>query len=457
MYVKNKAELLSHGNRHLRAAALDIVEHVLARVDPYVATRSLVSLSGDTLSVGDLAFDLTQRGRIYVLGAGKGSLPIARALEDILGERIADSLVIVKEGQESGTRRVRLREASHPLPDERGYEAAQDMVQLATRATAADIVFCAFTGGSSALAPYPVAGVSLQEKRQVHKLLLESGASIREINAVRKHLSQIKGGRLALAIFPAEIVNLTVSDVTGDPYDYITCPTVPDTSTFADAREVLDHYSLWGRFPTSAAEYLLGATVELENPRDFGEHPVHTFLLVRSGAVCEAAAEKARELGFAAHILTTEMEGDSTAEGLAFGVRLASREGEGAVALIAGGETTVTLQSAGGEGGPNQEFALSASRALSSRGQVVLSLDTDGTDGPTLLAGGLTDYSTQERARERDLDIDHALQVHDVSPVLRALEDAIITGHTGTNVNDLKLGLREAKTQQDQTQEEARP
>jgi glycerate-2-kinase len=151
------------------------------------------------------------------------------------------------------------------------------------------------------------------------------------------------------------------------------------------------------------------------------------------------------------------MEGDSATEGLAFGARLSSREGDGAVALIAGGETTVTLQSAGGEGGPNQEFALSASRALSSRGQVVLSLDTDGTDGPTLLAGGLTDYSSQERARERDLDIDHALQVHDVSPVLRALEDAIITGHTGTNVNDLKLGLREAKTQQDQTQEEARP
>lgn len=446
MYVKNRSQLLSHGSRELRTAALDIVEHVLASVDPYVATRALVSLSGDTLSVGDLTFDLTQRGRIHVLGAGKGSLPIARALEDILGERIADSLVIVKEGQESGTRRVRLREASHPLPDERGFEAAKDMVRLATQATAGDIVFCAFTGGSSALAPYPVAGVSLQEKRQVHKLLLESGASIREINAVRKHLSQIKGGRLALAIFPAEIVNLTVSDVTGDPYDYITCPTVPDTSTFADAREVLDHYSLWGRFPTSAAEYLLGATVELENPRDFGEHPVHTFLLVRSGAVCEAAAEKARELGFATHVLTTEMEGDSTAEGLAFSAQLAARSGEAPLALIAGGETTVTIDGDSGEGGPNQEFALSAARALTSTNQVVLSLDTDGTDGPTSLAGGLTDYSTGERARQLGIGIERALSRHDVSPALRALDDAVITGHTGTNVNDLKLGLSGAMT-----------
>ena len=441
MYVKNRAALLSHGSRELRAAALDIAEYALSRVDPYLATRNLVALSGDILTVGNLTFDLAHRGRIYVLGAGKASLPVARALEDVLGERIADSLVIVKEGQESGTRLVKLRETSHPLPDERGYQAARDMMQLAAEAKSADIVFCAFTGGSSALAPYPVDGVSIREKRQVHKLLLESGASIREINAVRKHLSQIKGGRLALAIFPAEIINLTVSDVTGDPYDYITCPTVPDTSTFADARRVLDRYHLWQRIPTSAATYLQNGTPAHENPRDFGGQPVHTFLLLKSGAVCDAAADRARELGFTPHILTTEMEGDSAAEGLAFGSRLAAYEGGVPMALIAGGETTVTIEAEAGEGGPNQEFALSAARALSSTRQVVLSLDTDGTDGPTPLAGGLTDYSTPEHALELGIDIQDTLRRHDVSPALRALEDAVITGHTGTNVNDLKLGL----------------
>jgi len=441
MYVKNRVALLSHGSYDLRAAALDIAEHALAHVDPYVATRHLVTLSGDTLVVGHLAYDLTRRGHIYVLGAGKASLPIARGLEDILGDRIADSLVIVKEGQESGTRLIRLREASHPLPDERGYEAARDMMYLAAGAKSGDIVFCAITGGSSALAPYPVDGVSIREKRQVHKLLLECGADIREINAVRKHLSQIKGGRLALALFPAEIINLTVSDVTGDPYDYITCPTVPDTSTFADARRVLDRYHLWDRFPASAARYLRTATPALENPRDFGEQPVHTFLLVKSGAVCDAAAEKARELGFTPHILTTEMEGDSAVEGLAFASQLATHEREAPVALIAGGETTVTIDGEGGEGGPNQEFALSAARALSSPRQVVLSLDTDGTDGPTALAGGLTDYSTTERARGLGIELERALSGHNVSPVLRKLDDAVITGHTGTNVNDLKLGL----------------
>ncbi len=292
MYIKNRQELLSHGNRALRAAALDIAEHALSRVDPYVVTRSLMSLSGDILEVGELRYDLRQRGDIYVLGAGKASLPVARALEDVLGDRVTDSLVIVKEGQETGTRIITLREASHPLPDERGFEAAREMVRMATRARAGDLVFCAITGGSSALAPYPVEGVSIHDKRQVHRLLLESGASIREINAVRKHLSRIKGGRLALAIFPAEIINLTVSDVTGDPYDYITCPTVPDTSTFADARRVLDRYHLWERFPASAATYLRNATAASENPKDFGAQPVHTFLLVKSGTVCEAAQRR---------------------------------------------------------------------------------------------------------------------------------------------------------------------
>ena len=441
MYIRNREELLSHGNRTLRAAALDIAEYALSQVDPYVATRSLVSLSGDTLLVGDLAFDLRERGDIYVIGAGKASLPIARALEDVLANRINRSLVIVKEGQETGTRIITLREASHPLPDERGYEAAREMMALAREANAGDIVFCIFTGGSSALAPYPVRGVSIEEKRLVHRLLLESGASIREINAVRKHLSQLKGGRLALSIFPAEIINLTVSDVTGDPYDYITCPTVPDTSTFEDARMVLDRYRLWDRFPASASAYLRNATEEQESPRDFGNHPVHTFLLVKSGAVCDAAAAKARELGFAPRILTTEMEGDSAAEGLAFGRQLAIEHGGKPVALIAGGETTVTIEDTAGEGGPNQEFALSAATGPLTSHQVVLSLDTDGTDGPTTLAGGLTDGSTGERARELGLDLDQAVSEHDVSPVLRRLGDAIITGHTGTNVNDLKLGL----------------
>ena len=446
MYVKNRDELTSHGNRDLRRAALDIVEYALHRVDPYRATRELVHLKGASLHVGQLGFDLSQRGDIYVLGAGKASLPIAQALEDVLGDCIRDSLVVVKEGQETGTRIVKLREASHPVPDGRGFEAAKELRRLARQARAGDIVFCAITGGSSALAPYPAEGLTIEDNAQVHKLLLESGASIREINAVRKHLSQIKGGRLALDIFPAEIINLTVSDVTGDPYDYITCPTVPDTSTFEDARRVLDVYALWDSMPPAAARYLREATPDMENPQDFGNMPVHNFLLVRSGEACEAAAEEARRLGFSPRILTCEMEGDSIEQGRAFGEQLAqlpcdSQARRQPTALIAGGETTVTLASAGGTGGPNQEFALSAALALAADGMVIVSLDTDGTDGPTGIAGALTDASTVERARGTGLDIADVLSHHDVSPLLQTLRDAVITGHTGTNVNDLKIGL----------------
>ncbi len=441
MYIKNRDELESHGNRELRRAALDIAEYALERVNPYRATMELVRLRDHRLLVGDLEYDLNSRGDIFVLGAGKASVPIARALEDVLGDHICYSAVTAKEGQHEKTTRVRVMEASHPLPDERGHEAAREAMRLAQQAGENDLVFCAITGGSSALWPLPIQGLSLNEKREVHRLLLACGACIREINAVRKHLSEIKGGRLALAAFPAEVINLTVSDVTGDPFDYITCPTVPDTSTFDDARAVLDRYQLWDVMPRAAVDYLRAGTSERENPKDFGQSRVHTFLLVKSGQVCDEAAKEAAARGYEAVILTHEMEGDSSVLGAGFGRAIVARNG-GCSAIIAGGETTVTLGDRHGEGGPNQEFACAAALSLTSGNQVVLSLDTDGTDGPTDLAGGLVDLSTVERARVEGLDIADALAGHDVSPLLRRLGDAVVTNHTGTNVNDLKVGLR---------------
>ena len=444
MYVKNRRVLIDHGNRVLRDAALDIAEHVLNRVNPYRLTREVVRLEEETLRVGSLEYDLRNRGDIYVLGAGKASLPIVQALEDTLGDRIKYGLLTVKEGQTASTRIVETREASHPLPDARGFEAAEDTLSLAAQARDGDIVLCAITGGSSALWPCPIAGLDIPGKREVHRLLLDSGASNREINAVRKHLSRIKGGRLASAIVPATVINLTVSDVTGDPYDYITGPTVPDTSTFDDARAVLDKYSLWERMPLAAAKHLRDATPEMENPQKVPEDAIRTFLLVPSDMVCTAAAEKAHALGFSPRILTCAMEGDSHAKGQEFGAALSCIQQENAseaLALVAGGETTVSIGARMGEGGPNQEFGLAAALELSGLEQVVLSLDTDGTDGPTGLAGALVDQTTPDRASKGGLNANDALHEHDVSPLLTLAGDAIITGHTGTNVNDLKLGL----------------
>ena len=447
MYIKNKEELTSHGEVTGRGTVIDIIEHALLAADPYTATINLVHLHGNILNVDDLRYDLSKRGKIYLFGAGKATFPIAKALEEILGERISDGVVILKEGQEGTLERVRMREASHPLPDERGFMAAKEMKSLAETAQKGNLVFCAITGGSSALAPFPAPGITIEEKRRVHELLIYSGATIREINAVRKHLSQIKGGKLALSIFPAELINLTVSDVTGDPLDCITDLTVPDTSTFEDAIRVLKKYDLVGKIPKSALEYLLNATPEMENPRDFDGMPVHTFVIVKSKVVCEAASNRAKELGFAPMILTTTFEGESREvshifTGMAREIKTYGRPLTTPCVVIAGGETTVTISGNCGKGGPNQEFVLSAALQLAGvSGVVIAAIDTDGTDGPTELAGGIIDSSTTERAKEKGLDLLESLLSHDASTILSKLSDAIITGQTGTNVNSLYVML----------------
>ncbi|MBA7691870.1 D-glycerate 2-kinase [subsurface metagenome] len=449
MYIKNRGELTSHGYKKGREAAITMVERALTSANPYVATKNLISLQGEVLTIGSLHFDLVQRGNIYVLGAGKATFPIAKALEEILGERITRGLIVIKKGQEGTLEKIEVRRASHPIPDEDGFDAAEDIKRIAEKAQMNDIVFCAITGGSSALMPLPISPITLEEKRQINKLLLASGATIREINTVRKHLSDIKGGKLALSIFPAEIINLTVSDVTGDPLEYITGPTVPDTSTFPEAISILKKYNLGDKFPKSAIRYLQNATPQLETPKDFGEFKslVHSFTLIKPGTVCEAAAEKAKELGFTPFILTTMLEGESREVGIMFAgiakeIKHYNRPLSPPCAIIAGGETTVKIGNKCGEGGPNQEFALSAALQLAAYDKVVIAaLDTDGTDGPTGVAGGLIDNSTTKRAKEKNFDIFEHLLAHDASKVLLSVGDAIVTGSTGTNANDLKILL----------------
>lgn len=445
--ILNKAELLSHGHVEGRGVALDIIEHALREADPYRAAAQLVRLDGKLLRVGPLCYDLSEKGRIYVLGAGKATLPTAEALEDIIGEFIDEGLIIVKEGQGRRLGRIEVVQASHPIPNRAGYEAAKRIMDLAHRAGEDDIVFCAITGGSSALMPLPVAGITLEEKQLVTQLLLHSGANILEINAVRKHLSQIKGGRLALAVFPAEVINLAVSDVIGDPLDYITGPTVPDSSSFADAVGVLKRYDLWDRVPASVREYLANGGAEQETPKDFGDQPCHTFVVIGGNAALDAAVARATELGFATMVLTTSLEGESREAGvimatIAQEVLQNNRPLRPPCALLAGGETTVTIQEEHGEGGPSQEFALGAALKIAGLNRVVIAaVDTDGTDGSTDLAGAIVDGHTVERAAELGIDAFRELVRHNSSYVLRATQDAILTGPTHTNVNDLMMIL----------------
>ena len=451
MYLRNRDIVTSHGNIALRKAAVEIIEYALQAADPYTAVRRLVQLDSHLLSIGDLVLDLKRYERIFVVGAGKASLSIAQALEDILGDRISDGLFVLKHGSRADLKRTKVIYAAHPVPDENGHKGAQAMMEMAEGFAKNDLVFVGISGGSSALLALPVEGVSLADKQQANQVLLHCGADITEINAVRKHLSRIKGGRLAKAILPATLVNLTVSDVVGDPLDYITGPTVADTSTFDDARGVLDRHNLWEAFPESAADHLRSGGEAQETPKDFGDAPIHTFLVVDSTAACLGAADRAAELGYKSMILTTMLKGEAREAGTFFAaianeiVRF-GRPMSAPCAIVAGGENMVTIPDEYGKygegGGPNQEFALSACLDLVGLENVVLvAIDTDGTDGPTDLDGGMVGGRTLPRAQAKDIDVFRALHDHDASRVLQELGDAVITGHTGTNVNDLRLLL----------------
>ena len=436
--IRSRSRLIDHRPRKLREAAVDIIEHGIRAADPYAATMHLLGLDGDRLCVGPLEYDLREWEHIYVIGAGKATQTIALALEEVLGDRITDGLVILKRGEERRLRRVRIIEAAHPVPDEESYRGAQEIVRIARQAGRRDLVFAAITGGSSALLVWPAEGITLADKQALNEILLRCGAAIREINAVRKHASRVKGGRLAQEIFPAELINLTVSDVTGNPLDYITGPTVPDTSTYRDAWRTLDKYDLWDRVPEPVWQHLKRGA-ETESPKTFS-NKYHTLTVVPGDAACLGAARRSEELGYTSHILTTEMEGESRDAAVAFVDCVNTVEPP--CAIIAGGETTVTIDGECGAGGSNQEFALSAALAIAGRENVVVaSVDTDGTDGPTEAGGGLVDGETVDRARAAGLDPGWCLRMHSALELLETTGDLVMTGPTGTNVNDLNLIL----------------
>lgn len=444
--IKNKEELLSHGNRDGRKIALNIIEYALRAIDTYKAVRKTVLIDNERLIVGHLKYDLSKIRNIYVVGAGKGSVRIAEALEDILGNRIRRGTIIEKRGQGRKLKTIKGVEGGHPIPDEVGVEGAKEVVEIAKGAHEGDLVFVGITGGCSALMPLPAEGISLEDKKKVTDLLLKCGATIDEINAVRKHISAIKGGRLAMYIHPAEIINLIIIDeVAGLPWG----PTVPDTTTFADAVSVLKRYDLWEKVPESVRKHLEKADPIQETPKieDFKREGVkaHNVVLAKSETVCEAAKKRAEELGFNSTILSTIMEGESREVGIALAGVAKEVEKNGRplklpCVLIVGGETTVTIVEEPGEGGRNQEFALAASLKIDGSKKIVIaSIGTDGTDGPTDIAGGIVDGYTLERAREKGIDLSENLRSHNSSYVFRKLGNAIFTGPTGTNVMDLRV------------------
>lgn len=447
-YVRNVDALLHHGPVALRRDALAILDQVLGEVDPYDACRKALRLEGEMLHAGTARLRVPASSRVWFFGAGKASLRIAEAVEAQFGERIHGGLVVCKEGQEGRLRRIDISHASHPIPSQASIDAAREMVARAALPRPGDVVLCGITGGSSALLTLPGRGLALKDIQALTEILLTCGANIFEINAVRKHLSEVGGGRLAEKFHPGvHLVNLTVSDVIDDALDYITDPTVPDTSTVADARATLDRYDLWERISPALRMFLGPAGDVRETPKALPWPAEYTQLLLSASSPADAARRAAESLGYRALVLSTSFEGESQSLGEAFAaiareIALRGQPLAAPCALIGGGETIVRMNRFGGLGGPNQEFALAGACQLPSRcAAVILGADTDGTDGPTQVAGALCDLSALERAPALGIDVRQALHRHDVTPVLLGLDDAIVTGPTGTNVNDLKLLL----------------
>lgn len=415
----------------LRAQALRIFRAALKAADPCQAVLQHVQREGEVLIAGRQKYDLSAFRNVYVIGAGKATAQMARAVEKLLGRRITSGLVNVPHAIK--LRRIECQEAGHPIPDRRGVSGARRIASIASQATADDLVICLISGGASALLPLPAPPFTLAKKQRVTRSLLECGATIHEINCVRKHMSALKGGKLGRLVEPATLLTLLLSDVIGDRIDAIgSGPTVPDYTTLAEARAICAKYGIGVEFPDDA-----------ETPKRFRA----SVVMVGSNRLAvEAAADEAKRLGYNTLILSTYIEGEAREVGRVFAsvakeIRANGRPVKRPAAVVSGGETTVTIRGTG-RGGRNQEFALSAAIAIDGlRDTVILSAGTDGIDGPTDAAGAIADGSTIHRAEGVGLNAAESLANNDSYRFFKTTGDLIQTGPTGTNVADIQVLL----------------
>jgi hydroxypyruvate reductase len=381
------------------------------------------------------------RGRLIVIGAGKASAAMARAVEDSWDGPL-EGLVVTRYGYAVPCRRIEIMEAAHPVPDANGRLAAERILQRVSGLTADDVVLCLISGGGSALLSLPLDGVTLEQKQDINRALLASGASISEMNCVRRHLSAIKGGRLAAACHPARVVNLIISDVPADGlHDVASGPTVPDPSTCRDALAVLHRYGI--AVPPAVTAMLESGRAETLKAGDPRLPPIESHLIATPLLALEAAARVARAAGVGVHVLGDSIEGEAREVGkvmaaIAQHVHRHGQPFQAPCVLLSGGETTVTVRG-NGRGGRNVEFLLALGIALNGEaGVYALAGDTDGVDGQEEIAGAVLRPDTLSRARLQGLHPPTALANNDAHSFFQALGDAVITGPTLTNVNDLR-------------------
>jgi len=455
--IKNSSLLLENAKtpklRNARRLLLEGVEHALVTAHPRNFMKKHVTVSPNKLIIDKTELDLNGFNRIFVLGAGKASGYLAEDIENLLEERITSGCINILRGTKNlfKTKRIVLNEASHPVPDEDGLKGSKKIVELAEKADRSDLVLCLLSGGGSSLLPLPKDEITLEEKKIISNRLILSGATIQEINTVRKHLSKIKGGWLAKITSPATLISLIISDVVGDQLDVIASgPTSPDASTFQEAITILKQYGIWDESPKAVRDVMMkgieGNISETPKPRDPCFKTTRNCIIGSNLEICLELREFYLKKGFDALVMTSRLEGEAReVGGLLSSVAWESASSGNPLkppcVFIWGGETTVTVRGKG-KGGRNQELALSAALKLSGlEGVSLTSFGTDGIDGPTDAAGAIIDGETYSRARKQGINPKTYLINNDSYNFFRELGDLIVCGPTGTNVNDVSIAI----------------
>ncbi|MCD6340778.1 MAG: glycerate kinase [Desulfurococcales archaeon] len=445
--IKNIGELMR--NKYYEVV-IDLLEVGLRAADPKLAVVRSVSLRGDTVVVCNHAFEV--EGKVYVVGFGKASIKMGEGIEEVLGDLIDGGVLIAPEIPRGiKFRKLKVLKGDHPIPGENTLRSTEEVLNLIKSVSSDDLVFVLISGGGSALFEKPMPPITLSDLKELNKLLLKSGADIKEINTVRKHVSTVKGGRLAELIYPAYTIALIVSDVVGDPIEFIASgPTAPDTTTFHDAMSVLKYRGLWDRVPESVRvvieKGIRGEIPETPKPKHRIFERVSNNIIASNIISLKAMEERARQLGYNSLVLTSMMEGEAREvgkflAGLAKHIAVYDEPVKKPAIVLLGGETTVTVRG-DGIGGRNQELALSfAIHARGLKNAVFASIGTDGIDGVSNAAGAIVDSGTYSEALSKGIDLVDYLQRNDSHTALRKLRRAIFTGYTGTNVNDIAVLL----------------
>jgi glycerate-2-kinase len=436
----------------LKESAFKILNEAVDAVKPDKLLKNHIRLKGNTLLVKEREFDLSIHQNIYVVGAGKASAFMAHSLEQILGNKVMDGAVVVKYEHDAPCKNIRIFEGGHPIIDENCLSGTRAIFELLERTTANDLVICLISGGGSALLEKLPPSITLQDLQETSQLLLECGAAIEEINTVRKHLSEVKGGQLARRIFPSRGISLIISDVIGDPLESIASgPTTADTTTFNDAWEITEKYRLQDKVPEKVSSHLQlgiqGKVNETLKPGDPALKNISNIILGNNLLSLKSAEAAATNLGFNTLILSSRIQGEArevarVISGIAQEIMETNLPVQKPACILLGGETTVTIRGKG-KGGRNQELALASLMAMrgSKSPYFLVSCGTDGTDGPTDAAGGIASAEILKSAQNLNLKPQTFLDQNDSYNFLRKVDGLINTGPTGTNVMDIVFAL----------------